>query len=317
MFKNKEGKVRSGWKVTGMLAAFYFSNLVLGIIIALLSCVYYIPKILSDGGINLQRLTDMMKSNSLIYTASMFGQELLTIILPVLAWKFLIKRPLSNMGLTSLKKDYKELFAGLLFGIVSMTAVFLLIIATGNAKVDSWTPHFTWDQLLYAVVFIFVGFAEEILVRGYIMSSLRQMRNVPAAVIISAVIFALLHSSNSGIGILPYINLALVGILFAYIYLKSGNLWMCIGFHITWNYFQGYVYGFKVSGLESNGILSTQYSSDNFLNGGAFGPEGGLFVTIVILFGFLFVKYYYRNSKFDFIASEDIGTPARTQAIQE
>jgi membrane protease YdiL (CAAX protease family) len=115
-----------------------------------------------------------------------------------------------------------------------------------------------------------------------------------------------MHSSNSGIGMLPYINLILAGILFAYMYLKSGNLWMCIGYHITWNYFQGYVYGFKVSGMKTYGILSTSYHSGNILNGGAFGPEGGLFVTAVMLAGLLFVWYYYRNHNYDFIASEEV-----------
>jgi hypothetical protein len=88
----------------------------------------------------------------------------------------------------------------------------------------------------------------------------------------------------------------------AYIYIRSGNIWMCIGYHITWNYFQGYVFGFKVSGTNSQGMLTTVFPKNSILNGGAFGPEGGLFVTIVILLGILFVKLYYKNSQFDFMA---------------
>ena len=79
---------------------------------------------------------------------------------------------------------------------------------------------------------------------------------------------------------------------------------MPIGYHITWNYFQGNVFGFKVSGTEVEGMLSTTYSQDNIWNGGAFGPEGGLFVTAIILIGFIVVKLYYKNKKFDFLSMD-------------
>lgn len=307
MFKNKDGRIRSGWKIAGMLGLFFLSVILIGIVIGILSCIYYLPGLFKDGTLDLQGVSDAIKENSFISYATIFTQEILGIIIPVLIWKFIIKRPLFNMGLTPLKRNYRELLTGLLFGTVSMTIVFLLLVATGNATVQTWLPHFTWEQLLYIFIFISVGFAEEIMGRGYIMSVLRQTRSVPAIMLISAVIFALMHSMNSGIALLPYINLALVGILFAYIYIKSGNIWMSIGYHITWNYFQGYVYGFKVSGTDSSGILTTQYHTNNILNGGTFGPEGGLFVTIVVLSGILFVKYYYRNSTYDFIASEPAG----------
>jgi hypothetical protein len=153
-------------------------------------------------------------------------------------------------------------------------------------------------------MFILVGFAEELLCRGYIISVLRQTKSIPAIYIISGAIFALMHSANPGIGLLPYINLILIGMLWAYSYMKSGNIWLPIGYHITWNYFQGNVFGFKVSGTTEKGILTTSYTNNNILNGGDFGPEGGLFVTLVIVLGYLAIRYYYRNKQFNFLAMD-------------
>ncbi len=115
----------------------------------------------------------------------MIVQEAITILIPILAWKIFIKRKLSDMGLTSIRTNYKELIVGLLFGAVSIAVVFAAILLSGHAEVASWTPHFSVTQILYLLIFTSVGFAEEILGRGYIMSVLRQTKSVPAILIIS------------------------------------------------------------------------------------------------------------------------------------
>lgn len=305
MFKNKEGKVYSGWKIIGMMAVTLSALTVASILIGIIAGIIISPRLAESGTIDTNALfTESEKY--LLDIISYFLQETVMIVIPIIIWKFFIKRPLTNMGLAPISKHAKELAIGLAFGVVSITVVFAALILSGSAKVETWKPNFSWDQLIFLVVFILVGLAEEIFTRGYIMSVLRQSRNLPLVIIVSSVIFALMHSMNSGIGAIPYLNLALVGILFAVMYIRSGNLWMCIGYHITWNYFQGYVYGFKVSGNESNGILTTVAEKYSFLNGGDFGPEGGIFVTIVILLGLLFVMKFYKKSEFDFIASEDL-----------
>lgn len=307
MFINKDGKVRSGWKIAAVLGAslgiitvisMFVGILFSGILMASGDIIYGTDPLTVN---YTERGKQLMDKITLVV---MFFQEVIMVFTPVIAWRFIIKRKLKDMGLTALKTNYRELISGLLLGAASISIVFAAIVLTGNASVATWKPNFHIDQLIYLFLFILVGFAEEILGRGFIMSVLRQTKSLPAILIISSIIFAVMHSSNSGIGILPYINLALVGALFGYMYLKSCNLWMCIGYHITWNYFQGNVYGFKVSGMDTTGILSTTYQTNNFLNGGAFGPEGGLFVTAIILLGFLVVRFYYRNTRKDFFGMD-------------
>ncbi|MDF2538207.1 MAG: putative rane-rane-associated aminoterminal protease [Herbinix sp.] len=308
MFKNKEGKVRSGWKIAAVTASIFGMILLFTIMISIIP----ITNLMASGDFDYATMKfneEGAKVMEGLTLASMFLQEIVFILIPIITWKFILKRPLTNMGLGAFKINVKELFAGLLFGIASITIVFVMIVATGNAYVESFVPRFSSDTVIYLLLFIMVGFAEEIYGRGFVMSTLRQTRNIPVVVIVSSVIFALLHSSNQGISILAYVNLALVGVLFAYMYIKSDNIWMPIGYHITWNYFQGNVFGFKVSGTDTKGIWTTTYESNNILNGGDFGPEGGLIVTIILVLSFLFVKHFYRKRHFDFIATEPTGKP--------
>lgn len=311
MFKNREGKVRSGWKIAAVMAVFLGIVTIISIIIGMLSSIYLMSTGDLSSGANAFSLNYTERGEKImgnINLVTMFLQEVVTILIPIIAWKLISKRRLSDMGLGPIKSHSKELLIGLFFGAISISIVFTALIITGHATVSSWTLHFSPIQLIYLVLFILVGFGEEILGRGYIMSVLRQTKNIPAILIISSIIFALMHSANSGIGVIPYINLALVGVLFAYMYLKSGNIWMPIGYHITWNYFQGYVFGFKVSGMDSEGMLSTSYGTNTILNGGDFGPEGGLFVTLILLLGFLVVRYYYKDKHFDFLSLDPIHT---------
>ena len=299
MFKNKEGKVRSGWKILLTMLV------VLGFIFAI-TLVIQIPLIVylsktGDYVVETRYATERGNKILSYYSiVSMFIQEILMILIPIISWTKIEKRPIAEMGLKPVGKHKKEAIIGLLFGFVSISLVFVGIVVSGNVVVTSWKPHFSLGMILWFVMFIFVGFAEEIWGRGYIMAVLRQTKSKVAVVIISAVIFALIHSGNSGIDVLPYINLMLVGVLFAYMFIKSGNIWMSIGYHITWNFFQGF-YGFPVSGNGTPSLIQMQYKDNTIWNGGVFGPEGGLFVTFAIVLGVIFVHYYYRKSKYEFL----------------
>lgn len=299
MIKNKEGKVRSGWKILLTMLIMFASILVVTLIVQL-PLIAYLSK---TGDYILETRYASERANKIFSYYSkgdMVIQEILMILIPILSFTKFSKQPISNMGLKPIANHKSETIIGLLFGFFSISIVFFGIVFSGNATVTSWKPQFSIGMLGYLVIFIFVGFAEEILGRGYIMSVLRQTKNKVVVVLVSAIIFALLHSGNSGIAVLPYINLMLVGILFSYMYIKSGNIWMSIGYHITWNFFQGF-YGFPVSGNGTPSLIQLQYNENTIWNGGVFGPEGGLFVTFVIVIGAFFVHYYYRESDYEFL----------------
>ena len=126
------------------------------------------------------------------------------------------------------------------------------------------------------------------------MSVLNQTGNKWVVIIVSSVIFSLMHSGNPSMGWLSYLNLFLVGLLFAYMFVKSKNLWLSIGYHITWNYFEGPVLGFQVSGLDQSSMYTVKNVGSNMVTGGNFGPEAGIIVTLVVFLGFVYLWKFYR-----------------------
>lgn len=303
MFKNAEGKVRSGWKIAAALGSVF---VILMIVETILGVVLMVPLI---GSLDLFSSDSFSSFYNALYDEIMewawllyILQALIMIAVPVFTWKVILKRRLGDMGLTRLR--VKELLWGLLLGAVSITAVFLLLMAFGVVRVVSWTPVPSADTYLYLVIFILVGISEEVFFRGYSVSALRQTRSIPVIFIASALVFALMHAANPGFNFSAFINIFIIGLLFTYTYMKSGNIWMPIGFHITWNYVQCSVFGLNTSGIGAKGLIDVVYTQTGFLGGGEFGPEDSLFSTVVALLCFLFVKWYYRKSTLDFLAMD-------------
>jgi membrane protease YdiL (CAAX protease family) len=204
------------------------------------------------------------------------------------------KKRLKDIGLINIKKGLKHLSYGLLFGAISMTLIFIILLISKNIEVtNSFThPQFSWSTLTGLVLFIFVGLNEELFARGYCMMVLNQTGKRWVPVVVSAIIFSAMHLGNPNVKLLGLFNIFLVGILFAYMVVKTNNIWMAIGYHITWNYFQGNVFGFPVSGLDSTGLYGIKILDDNLLTGGAFGPEAGILASIVLIASILVLMFY-------------------------
>lgn len=299
IFKNKYNEVRSGWKI--FLVFLLAGALTLGasFLLGIVMSIIFLAKGNIDllNNINIQGTAEY----KFIFYISSCMSNLLIIISSIIIWKLFEKKKISSMGITSIKKGYKELIVGLGLGAITMSIVAIGIVAIGDVKLVKPInkPNISIYLLYGLIQFIFVGFGEEILSRGYIMSVLKQTRNKWIILIGPALIFAALHLGNNGIDVLSFINLFLVGVLFAYMFMKSKNIWMPIGYHITWNYFQGYIWGFKVSGTSTNGLYQIENVTNNIINGGAFGPEGGIIVTIIICLTLGFVYWFYKDKSID------------------
>ena len=306
IFKNKYNEVRSGWKILLVFLLSYALMFGLSMLIGIIMGIVLLIKGNGDYLINFN--LESTAEYELIFQITTSISNILLIISCIIIWKLFEEKKINKMGITSIKKGYKELVIGLVLGAITMSIVAIIIIAIGNVKLINpiSKPQISISLLYGLIGFIFVGFGEEILSRGYIMSVLKQTRNKWFILIGPALIFAALHLGNNGIDVLSFINLFLVGVLFAYMFMKSKNIWMPIGYHITWNYFQGYIWGFGVSGISVNGLYKVENVTNNIINGGAFGPEGGIIVTIVTCLTFGIVYWFYKEEKIDdFIGIEN------------
>ena len=146
-------------------------------------------------------------------------------------------------------------------------------------KVIVMDLHGSW------VFFLLVALFEEILMRGYILGRLLHTRmNKFLSLFISSALFALLHIFNPEIDFLPMLNLLLAGMLLGASYLYTKNLCFPISLHLFWNWIQGPVLGYEVSGNNFiSSMLTLHLPEDNVLNGGAFGFEGSLICTVLMI----------------------------------
>lgn len=300
IFKNKYDEVRSGYKILlAILFMLIVGTIAISILMMVVGIIYAVVNS-SGGEIDIYELEAFLSGEvGLLLSTSI--SNIVCIGGCILLWKLFEKKKISEMGLINIKKGYIDLILGLIMGAVAISIVAAILLLTGTVKLEGsiTNPNISPSLFWGLILFITVGFGEEILGRGYIMSVLKQTRNKWVIIIISSLIFAALHLGNNGISLIAFVNLALVGSLFAYMFMKSKNIWMPIGYHITWNYFQGYVWGFGVSGIDINGIYTIKNVNDNVINGGAFGPEGGLIVTLITCLLFFVVHFYYRKSRIE------------------
>lgn len=176
----------------------------------------------------------------------------------------------------------RQLGLGFGFGAVSMAVVAAALYGFGDMRFIG----FGFSPMLgaFLVLFITVGITEETLCRGVLQGALAGRLPAAAVVLVPSVLFGLLHFANPGFGLLPFVNIVLVGVLFALITLRSGSLAAAIGYHIAWNFFQGNVFGILVSGTGTNSasVITGELTRQNIWNGGGFGAEGGLYVTLLL-----------------------------------
>jgi membrane protease YdiL (CAAX protease family) len=150
--------------------------------------------------------------------------------------------------------------------------------------------------LKFLTVFVFVGWNEELLSRGYHLQTLASGTNLFWGVVISSGVFGLAHLGNPNATWVSAAGIFFAGLFLAYGYLRTGLLWLSIGLHIGWNFFEGVVFGFPVSGLDIYRLIRHQIQGPEIWTGGAFGPEAGLIVLPALAIGFGLI-YLYTQSR--------------------
>jgi membrane protease YdiL (CAAX protease family) len=227
-----------------------------------------------------------------------------------LAGRFLDRRPFSAFGFRLGAGWWLDLLFGMVLGALLITTFFLVELGLGWVEVTgSFETHggapFVISILFPAAYFVCVGISEEIVSRGYQLKNAAEGLNYPAlgprgaillAWFLSTSFFAVLHADNPNATLLSTLNIVFAGLMLGFGYVLSGELAIPIGLHITWNFFQGAVYDFPVSGIEGFGptLLTTQQDGPEFWTGGPFGPEGGLLVPGIMLLGMSLIALWIR-----------------------
>lgn len=220
----------------------------------------------------------------------LYGTVIMTLI-TMLFCKVIQKRKMRTLGF---KKPgmWKEYGIGLLVGFGMMAVIVVAGMVTGSLTLV-FNPEAATAAGIGSLVLLFFGFvlqgmSEEVLCRSYFLVSLARKKGyIWMAVIVNALAFAALHLGNAGIAPLAFVNLILFGIFASVYFVKRGNIWGIAAIHSIWNFAQGNIFGILVSG---NDFGTTVFESEinesmTLVNGGDFGLEGGILVTIVLVVG--------------------------------
>jgi membrane protease YdiL (CAAX protease family) len=278
IFKNRYGELRSGWAIAAAMAL---------IVIGQLAGRAMVP--------------DGREDEITVKIIVTFVYGLIVVVGGMLLFKLLYKRGLKQMGLIR-EGWFPVLLHGLAIGAVSAGLVFTGLILSGQAQVSGIrTEKFLSISIIadFLSVCVFM-FSEELFCRGYIMTALKTTRNKWVILLSSSVIFGIAHFMNPGMTALSLFNTSFIGLLFAYMFVKSGKLWFPVGYHIAHNFMANEILGIATSGgvkqsQETAVFMTSITGSSKLLTGGIHGPAGGFIMTGVIILGFLYVRFFVKT----------------------
>ena len=225
-----------------------------------------------------------------------------TLLLVWIFRKFIDRRTFQSLGF-ALKGRLFDILLGMLAGFALMAVGFYVLKALNMLEVVG----IKFDPAMVAFLFVlclFISLNEEILMRGYALNNLMTSFNKWISLGITALLFALLHGFNPNMNILSFTNLILAGVLLGISYIHTKNLWFPIALHLSWNFFQGPIFGFEVSGVDFPTMVTQNISGSELWTGGEFGFEGSLLATLLMIISIVIFNFYYQRKSPDVYPSE-------------
>lgn len=293
-----EHRVRALWRLIGQTVLFMVflicASGVPGMIIA-------IGQFDQPGGVDPSQVEATLTASPFFMLFTGLGGLIAITISVVLAARFLDRRPLRDFGFHFDAAWWRDLGFGLGLGGALMLGIFLVEWAAGWITITDtffvaprFGSSFVGSVLIYLGAYLGVGIYEEVLSRGYqllniaegLQSLLTSRGAIIAAWVLTSAFFGLAHAGNPNATWISTSNLVLAGLFLGLGYILTGELAIPIGLHITWNFFQGVVFGFPVSGNPSGAtFIAIEQGGPAVWTGGPFGPEAGLIGIVAMVVG--------------------------------
>ena len=206
--------------------------------------------------------------------------------------KVIEKNALSSLGFV--KRNWLKYLAwGILLSLLQMGVIALVYQVSG---IGSFVLNeLSLEPLLFILglfpFWLLQGGTEEVATRGWLLTRIAAKTNLPLAIAISSSLFGILHMGNAGVTFLSILNVILDGVLAGLLFIYTDSIWLVVAQHGTWNYVQGNLLGFQVSGTGADASIFSFTMGDgpDWLTGGAFGAEGSIITTLVLLVSLVIV----------------------------
>jgi membrane protease YdiL (CAAX protease family) len=282
-----ENRLRAGWRLLGQGMLMLFSVALFGAL----------------GSFLLNLMTNISFAGFLPISALVTSLGITFSIL--IARRYLDRRSFTSLGLQANWQAVYDLSFGFVLTGLMIGLIYLVEWVFGWLEVESYAWQvenlgtLTGSILTMLLLFGLVSWQEELVSRGYWLQNLSEGLNRSLGVLLSSAVFALVHVLNPNVSWIAFLGLFLSGLFLAYGYLRTKQLWLPIGLHLGWNFFEGTVFGFPVSGQYSYQLIRQSTSGPELITGGAFGPEGGLILLPILLLGTAGIYWYTLNRDTD------------------
>ena len=277
-FNNKEDIPKVQYIVKKVLAFFFVFALSIvvseAIVIAMLYIMGYNP------------LFGDFPQGQTMELVKYFGYALF-IAVTLIYCRLVEKRKVMAMNVKEAEVGY---FFGGLLAVLLLAVIICICCLTGVVEFIGVKSNVNVVYLiLFFFGFMFQSMAEEVMTRGFLLSSLVKKISLPTAIFISSTAFALPHfptlfEAEFKFAVVGVLNLYLVSAVFSMLYINRKNIYVVGGLHCVWNFMLYCVMGLSVSGSNSNtnGVLNFEVVSQNILNGGMYGIEASIVTTAVL-----------------------------------
>lgn len=315
LWNDEEGRLRAPWRILVAVVAFVAGLLLLPAV--------FVRAIISAGVVEAGFFEGA--AEPAVGTGIAFAFLLIVAVAGFFAALWFVARYVDRRRLTDygFRRDtcwLSDLGFGLFLGAALPTLIFFVGLAADWYRVTGFfvsEEAFVFAFVLVLVLFLYVGVYEEVLLRGWLLTNtaeglgfVGERTAVVAAVLLSSSLFGVLHLPNPGASFASAAIITLAGAFLALGYVLTGELWIPIGVHITWNFFNGSVYGFGVSGLQLPvSLVGTEAVGPAYATGGEFGPEAGLLGLLGIGVGSAAILVWVRLRGGDVEPNERVTKP--------
>jgi len=196
------------------------------------------------------------------------------------------EEPLASAGFDFRARWWRELALGVVIGVSAIAAIVALMAACGGVRLELDAGR-AWTSMVYgAYLFLFVSLFEETLCRGFLFQRMIDGAGFWTAQVAFGALFAAAHWGNPGMSpatrLVASIDVFVGALLLGVAWRRTRSLALPVGIHFGWNWAQGSLFGFAVSGVAVRGWFHPTLLGDSaWLNGGAFGPEASVCAIVV------------------------------------
>jgi len=172
-------------------------------------------------------------------------------------------------------------------GLAMATAAGLAASVVGAAaRISTDLSHYFVAAAPLVSGLLAAALAEELFYRGYPLRRLADAIGPGMALLLLALGFGAAHLGNPHSSLLTTVNLALAGVWLGIAFLSPGGLPLAWGLHFGWNAGLAVLFDAPLSGQRFD-LSGMRYlpGPRPWLDGGVFGPEGGLIGTFVFVAG--------------------------------